>query len=121
MTNNMRVFVCIAITFLSFLASSVLGAEVAVLTDANFEHDTQATTGGTTGSWLVLFHDGDDSEIKAVLETPVAEETPEVPEGEESPEPLKTKLVDDLLEEGIVAGMMDLSANPKTAERLNIP
>lgn len=25
------------------------------LTDTNFEHDTQASTGGTTGDWLVLF------------------------------------------------------------------
>ncbi len=26
-----------------------------VLTDDNFEHDTQATTGSTTGDWLILF------------------------------------------------------------------
>ena len=25
------------------------------LTDDNFEHDTQATTGSTTGDWLILF------------------------------------------------------------------
>ena len=25
------------------------------LTDQNFEHDTQATTGSTTGDWLILF------------------------------------------------------------------
>lgn len=25
------------------------------LTDYNFEHDTQATTGSTTGDWLILF------------------------------------------------------------------
>ena len=25
------------------------------LTDLNFEHDTQATTGSTTGDWLILF------------------------------------------------------------------
>ena len=27
------------------------------LTDDNFEHDTQATTGSTTGEWLILFCD----------------------------------------------------------------
>lgn len=27
-----------------------------VLTDASFEHDTQASTGATTGDWFVLFH-----------------------------------------------------------------
>lgn len=29
---------------------------VVVLTDANFEHDTQAATGATTGAWLVQFY-----------------------------------------------------------------
>ena len=27
------------------------------LNDANFEHDTQATTGSTTGDWFLLFCD----------------------------------------------------------------
>jgi len=31
-------------------------SDVRVLTDANFEHDTQASTGGTTGDWLVEFY-----------------------------------------------------------------
>mmetsp|Transcript_27062 Transcript_27062/g.49753 ORF Transcript_27062/g.49753 Transcript_27062/m.49753 type:complete len:184 (+) Transcript_27062:60-611(+) len=30
--------------------------EFGVLNDANFEHDTQATSGATTGDWLVLFY-----------------------------------------------------------------
>jgi len=34
--------------------------KVIELKDANFEHDTQATTGGTTGDWLVSFHTGID-------------------------------------------------------------
>ena len=29
---------------------------VVALTDATFEHETQASTGATTGSWLLLFH-----------------------------------------------------------------
>ena len=32
------------------------------LTDSTFEHQTQASTGATTGSWLVLFHSSDESE-----------------------------------------------------------
>ena len=28
-------------------------SDVQVLTDGNFEHDTQASTGATTGPWLV--------------------------------------------------------------------
>ena len=30
-----------------------------ILTDATFEHDTQASTGATTGDWFVLFHSTD--------------------------------------------------------------
>lgn len=40
------------------------------LTDATFEHETQASTGGTTGSWLVWFHDSDD-------QTPIEGTVPE--------------------------------------------
>jgi hypothetical protein len=36
-------------------AGSLCSAEVVHLTDGTFEHQTQATTGSTTGSWLVLF------------------------------------------------------------------
>jgi hypothetical protein len=32
---------------------------VVPLTDTNFEHETQASTGQTTGSWLVVFYDQD--------------------------------------------------------------
>ncbi|KAA3680677.1 uncharacterized protein DEA37_0009790, partial [Paragonimus westermani] len=31
------------------------GVRAARLTDANFEHDTQASTGSTTGDWLIIF------------------------------------------------------------------
>ncbi|VDP27665.1 unnamed protein product [Schistosoma curassoni] len=30
------------------------GVQSARLDDANFEHDTQASTGSTTGNWLVI-------------------------------------------------------------------
>ena len=30
------------------------------LNDRTFEHDTQATTGGTTGDWFVTFHSAPD-------------------------------------------------------------
>jgi hypothetical protein len=31
------------------------GKEYHMLTDETFEHETQATTGSTTGDWLILF------------------------------------------------------------------
>ncbi|KAL3308595.1 hypothetical protein Ciccas_012871 [Cichlidogyrus casuarinus] len=34
-----------------------LGARMARFTDSNFEHDTQATTGSTTGDWLIILYD----------------------------------------------------------------
>ena len=34
---------------------AIANAEVVTLTDQTFEHQTQASTGATTGSWLVLF------------------------------------------------------------------
>ncbi|GLI61022.1 hypothetical protein VaNZ11_003285 [Volvox africanus] len=44
-----------------FTASNVLGTsyptELVELTDSNFEHDTQAASGQTTGIWAVLFTD----------------------------------------------------------------
>lgn len=38
-----------------FLLALVAAHEVVWLTDKTFEHDTQATTGSTTGDWLVYF------------------------------------------------------------------
>mmetsp|Transcript_148720 Transcript_148720/g.477594 ORF Transcript_148720/g.477594 Transcript_148720/m.477594 type:complete len:204 (+) Transcript_148720:60-671(+) len=40
---------------LTSFGPSVVAASVQRLGDATFEHETQATTGGTTGSWLVTF------------------------------------------------------------------
>lgn len=36
-------------------AAAPTASFVRELTDANFEHDTQASTGGTTGDWFVMF------------------------------------------------------------------
>ena len=39
----------------AFLVVLVHTRDAYLLTQENFEHDTQATTGGTTGDWVVLF------------------------------------------------------------------
>lgn len=44
--------------FLLLILVAVSAKKVIELTDANFEHDTQASTGATTGDWLVAFTDG---------------------------------------------------------------
>lgn len=52
-----------AIALLVLIAATCAAADadaassaVRVLTDANFEHDTQAVTGSTTGDWFVEFY-----------------------------------------------------------------
>ena len=100
---------------LCLLGALVAGnADVAVLTDANFEHDTQATTGSTTGRWLILFHNKNNyAEVQNLLTDPQSSEGDEEDGG--------TSLVEDLLEEGVVVGVMDVSTNPDTVERLKVP
>lgn len=59
------VWICIFIklNFLGSLSHSLFndamhhfstGVQAARLDDANFEHDTQASTGATTGFWLII-------------------------------------------------------------------
>jgi len=43
------------LVILSLLLGFVFTRQAYLLTEENFEHDTQATTGGTTGDWVVLF------------------------------------------------------------------
>ena len=40
---------------LAHLLTFGIAREIYILNDRNFEHDTQATTGSTTGDWFVLF------------------------------------------------------------------
>ncbi len=52
----MRVLLSRVLLYATFLLLGLTRAQIAVeLTDDNFEHDTQATTGSTTGDWLILF------------------------------------------------------------------
>ena len=44
-----------ALIYTLCLPTGVLAQKAYELTDKNFEHDTQATTGSTTGDWLILF------------------------------------------------------------------
>jgi len=46
---------CLCLSLLSIPVSSAPSRHVHILTDANFEHDTQASTGSTTGDWLIEF------------------------------------------------------------------
>lgn len=78
---------------------------VAALTDITFEHQTQASTGQTTGSWLVWFHDS--SSEKKDIDGPAF--YGEVPTEEE------------WLEDHVVLGSVEVTqAGPQTAARFGI-
>ena len=49
----MRAFITLFLTLSLFVSLSTQKAKI--LTDENFEHDTQATSGSTTGDWFLMF------------------------------------------------------------------
>lgn len=78
-------------------------AEVVTLSDSNFEHLTQASTGGTTGSWLILFKANHCPHCKAL-------------------QPHFDKLADDeeVSENGIVLALQDVPTSRKTSNRFEV-
>lgn len=103
---RMTPFVAVSVVIFGLLSSSnVVNAasqEVVKLTDDTFEHQTQASTGSTTGSWLILFHvpnckscDG----LKPTLDGLGNDE--------------------ELYENGIVLGSVDCSTNPNVCLRFS--
>jgi len=46
-----------SLKLLCLFVTSSLAQEAIFLNDETFEHDTQASTGATTGDWIVLFCD----------------------------------------------------------------
>lgn len=95
---------CWAFAALWWTGSQYLAAaEVAHLTDANFEHQTQASTGATTGSWFILFGSSSCascSELKPIWEELSMDEV--------------------LYENSIVLGSVDVNESPTTAMRFGI-
>jgi len=79
---------------LLFTQWSPIAAEIVSLTDQTFEHQTQASTGMTTGSWLVLFSIPDCPSCESLK--PVIEDL-----GKD----------EEVYERGIVLGSVDCSQN----------
>ena len=82
--------------------SSPSNAEVVSLTDATFEHQTQASTGMTTGSWFVLFSVPDCKpcdDLKPILEDLSKDE--------------------EVFERGIVMGSVDCSESQSVCMRFS--
>jgi thioredoxin domain-containing protein 5 len=78
-------------------------AEIVELTDDNFEHQTQASTGATTGSWFIM------------VSSPTCSSCAEL---KEAFEPLDGD--SELYEQGIVLGQMDAYSNSDTLTRFDI-
>ena len=78
-------------------------AEIVQLTDESFEHQTQASTGSTTGSWFIL------------ISSPTCSSCAEL---KEAFEPLDED--SELYEQGIVLGQMDASSSTDTLARFDM-
>lgn len=96
------------ITYLFFIfacQASATNEVVIKLTDANFEHATQASTGQTTGKWFVNFHSPTCGHCQnlAPIWTSLAEE-----------------LKMDHSDSGVLVGSVDVQENPILAERFDI-
>mmetsp|Transcript_14567 Transcript_14567/g.24172 ORF Transcript_14567/g.24172 Transcript_14567/m.24172 type:complete len:208 (-) Transcript_14567:193-816(-) len=92
------------LSLLSLLALlSLCHGEVVELTDATFEHETQASTGMTTGSWFILFKAEQCAHCKKL-------------------KPDFERLSNDelLLERGIVFSSVDVPSNRVTSARFNV-
>jgi len=89
---------------LCLLAMSRIQAELVTLNDDTFEHQTQASTGATTGSWFLM--------LGATEECTPCDQM----------KPLLEELGDDeqLYGNGIVVGTVDVKTSPNTATRFGI-
>jgi Thioredoxin domain-containing protein len=81
----------------------ISNGEIVSLNDATFEHQTQASTGMTTGSWLLFFK---------------ATKCPHCQKLE--PEYERLSLDEELMEQGVVLGTVNIMESPKTANRFMI-
>lgn len=91
------------LTILVTLFKNSIGGEIVSLNDATFEHQTQASTGMTTGSWLLFFK---------------ATRCPHCQKLEPEYELLSRD--EELMEQGVVLGTINIMESPKTANRFMI-
>ncbi len=96
-------------TFISVLTFTATNAnstnQVIKLTDSNFEHTTQASTGQTTGKWFVNFHSPACKHCQTLAPTWAA---------------LSKKLQKQHEVSGILIGSVNVKENPILAERFAI-
>ena len=82
---------------------SYCAGEIVNLNDDTFEHQTQASTGMTTGSWFLLFKAQNCPHCQKLV-----------------PEFVRLSEDEELTERGLVLGTLDIMESPKTANRFMI-
>lgn len=100
--DMLQKFFLYTLAITALLIASCSG-EVVSLNDATFEHQTQASTGMTTGSWLLFFK---------------AKRCPHCAKLE--PEYRKLAVDEELSEKGFVLATVDIMESPRTANRFMI-
>ena len=75
------------------------------LDDATFERETQASSGQTTGTWLVLFTNGESGGARGATA---------------SAKRRLADIKDNLLDSGVVAASVDVSESPETMDRFRL-
>ena len=103
MTTMLTKSILILIALVVAATISNSSAEIVSLSDETFEHQTQASTGMTTGSWLVLFKAKNCPHCQKLL-----------------PEYEKLSEDEELMERGVVLGTVDITGSPKTSNRFMI-
>lgn len=101
-TSTMMLLLCCMFLIAACLPQGAM-AEVISLNDASFEHQTQASTGATTGSWLVMFSIPSCEScqtLKPVLEDLSQDEA--------------------LYEQGIVLGAVDCTESTEVCQRFSV-
>eukprot|EP00529_Nitzschia_sp_RCC80_P027166 CAMPEP_0113462960 /NCGR_PEP_ID=MMETSP0014_2-20120614/12386_1 /TAXON_ID=2857 /ORGANISM="Nitzschia sp." /LENGTH=287 /DNA_ID=CAMNT_0000354889 /DNA_START=181 /DNA_END=1044 /DNA_ORIENTATION=- /assembly_acc=CAM_ASM_000159 len=128
-----RVFTATAAAFLVAAAagssshsdgSGVAAAAIIELTDETFEHQTQASTGMTTGSWFVFFFENSQQkecgppcrQISSTLAKLTTDNAPE----EAGEDPTSSTSSSSLADQGIIFASVDCEASPVTCTRFNI-
>jgi len=101
----LRAILLAASALLLLLTGSADAAEVVVLTDDSFEHQTQASTGQTTGKWFVKFYAPWCGHCKRL--EPVWDD-------------LADRAAADHPEDGIVIAKVDVTQNAALGERFDI-
>jgi len=91
-------FFCIALSLLP-----LCNGEIVELNDSNFEHQTQASTGMTTGSWFVLFKAERCAHCRKAM-----------------PEFQRLSNDEELLEKGIIMATVDVPSSRRTSVRFGI-